>query len=101
MSDPAAMTKSTYLNLATLATLAVVILLLAACATPPQQPGATMERIRDELGQAATERKLNNEGIVQALMPPLQIEMPKAVEHAELRFDLSVVNAPVAQVFMA
>ena len=34
-------------------------------------------------------------------MPPLQIEMPKAVEHAELRFDLSVVNAPVAQVFMA
>ncbi len=95
------MTKNRYLNLATLATLVVVILLLAACGTPPRKPATTMDRIHDELGHAASARKLHNEGIVQALMPPLQIEMPKAVANAELRFDLSVVNAPATQVFMA
>ncbi|MBI3523384.1 MAG: pilus (MSHA type) biogenesis protein MshL [Betaproteobacteria bacterium] len=77
-----------------------VILLLAACSSSPQKSASTMDRIHDELGRAATERKTRNEVIDQALMPPLQIEMPKSV-NADPRFDLSVVNAPAAQVFMA
>ena len=95
------MTETRYLNFATLLTLIVVILLLlVGCGSVPRNPSATMDRINDELGHAASDRKLHTEGIDQALMPPLQIEMPKSA-NAEQRFDLSVVNAPAAQVFMA
>jgi len=42
------------------------------------------------------------EAVSQALLPPLVVEMPKAEEKlAEGRFDLSVNNAPAAEVFMA
>lgn len=95
------MTNERYLNLVTLFTLVLVILVLASCGSPAQKPGSTFDRINAELGRAASERKVANDGIDQALMPPLQIEMPKAVNDAELRFDLSVVKAPAAQVFMA
>ena len=95
------MTNERYLNLATLLTLLLVILVLASCSSPAQKPGNTLDSISAELAKAATERKATNDGIDQALMPPLQIEMPKAVNDAEQRFDLSVVKAPAAQVFMA
>ena len=94
------MTATRTLNFAFLAAPAATILLLAACGAAPQRPGTAMDRIGDELGRAATERKARSEGIDQVLMPPLQIEMPKSV-NADPRFDLSVVNAPAAQVFMA
>ncbi|MCX7175571.1 MAG: pilus (MSHA type) biogenesis protein MshL [Proteobacteria bacterium] len=95
------MTNERYLNLLTLFTLVLVIVVLASCSSPAQKPGNTFDRINAELGKAASERKAGTDGIDQALMPPLQIEMPKAVNDAELRFDLSVVKAPAAQVFMA
>lgn len=95
------MTNDRYLNLATLFTLVLVILILAACGTPANKPGSMFDRINSEMSQAARDRKVGNDGIDQVLMPPLQIEMPKAVNDAESRFDLSVVKAPAAQVFMA
>jgi len=95
------MRNERYLNLATLLTLVLVILVLASCSSPGQKPGTTLDRINAELARGASERKASNDGIDQALMPPLQIEMPKAVSDAEMRFDLSVVKAPAAQVFMA
>lgn len=95
------MTNDRYLHLATLLTLLVVILLLAACGSPAPKPGAAFDQIDSELGQAASARKAGNDGLDKALMPPLQIEMPKSVSEADLRFDLSVVKAPAAQVFMA
>lgn len=95
------MTNDRYLNLVTLFTLVLVILLLAACSTPVHRPGGTYDQINAELAHAASERKVSSEGIDQALMPPLQIEMPKTENDAELRFDLSVVKAPATQVFMA
>ncbi|MFA6312362.1 MAG: secretin N-terminal domain-containing protein [Sterolibacterium sp.] len=95
------MTNERYLNLVTLFTLILVILVLASCGSPAQKPGNAFDRINAELGRAASERKVANDGIDQALMPPLQIEMPKAINDAELRFDLSVVKAPAVQVFMA
>ena len=79
---------------------ALAALLLSACAAPPQQPSATFDRINQELARATSERKVQNEGIDKALMPPLVIEMPQATL-AEPRFDLSVVDAPAGQVFMA
>lgn len=95
------MTNERYLNLATLLTLVLVILVLASCSSPAQKPVNTVDAINAELAKAASQRKVSSDGIDQALMPPLQIEMPKAVNDAEQRFDLSVVKAPAAQVFMA
>ncbi|MFN3883976.1 MAG: secretin N-terminal domain-containing protein [Rhodocyclaceae bacterium] len=72
---------------------------LAACGSSPVWPDLVRERINDELLQAASQRK-SAESAEKALLPPLIVELPKA-EQAEPRFDLSLVNAPAAQVFMA
>jgi MSHA biogenesis protein MshL len=75
--------------------------LLAACA--PQQasrPGVVHDAIVGELRQAAADRN-KVDAADKALMPPLTVEMPRVAAPAEARFDLSVVNAPAAQVFMA
>jgi MSHA biogenesis protein MshL len=48
---------------------------------------------------AAAQRK-SSEAAEQSLLMPLTVEMPRQ-ENSEARFDLSVVNAPAAQVFMA
>ena len=78
------------------------VLLLAGCATPAQKPGATLDRINQELAHAAADRKSTSDKTIDmALMPPLQIAMPKTMRETDPRFDLSVVDAPAAQVFMA
>jgi MSHA biogenesis protein MshL len=76
-----------------------MVALLAACGTPPQRPDAVRERIGEELAQAAANRKTSDAAVKELLMP-LTVEMPKQ-ENGEPRFDLSVVNAPAGQVFMA
>lgn len=82
---------------------AVAALLLSACSTPLSKSGITQSQatIKDEFVHAAAERKSQAEQAEKALMPPLQVEMPKTKGDAELRFDLSVVGAPANQVFMA
>lgn len=82
-----------------LAALLLSVSLLAGCAPAPQRPGVVHDRIADELKQAAENRALDP-AIDRALMPPLTVELPKGGD-VEPRFDLSVVNAPAAQVFMA
>lgn len=72
--------------------------LLVACAPQPMRPGTVHDSIAGELRQAA-ERKAD--AAEKALMPPLVVEMPQATPPVEPRFDLSVVGAPAAQVFMA
>jgi MSHA biogenesis protein MshL len=78
--------------------LALAGTLLSACAPSPTRPGIVYDQAREELHQAATERKQPDDEA--ALLPPLSVEMPSNVE-TEPRFDLSVVNAPAVQVFMA
>lgn len=76
---------------------------LAACASSPTPKGATFERIGDEVKQAAASlaRPAANP-VGDALLPPLQVEPPKAsAEASEPRFDLAVSAAPASQVFMA
>lgn len=73
--------------------------LLAACTTPQSRPDVVRERIGEELAQAAAGRK-SADVAERSLLMPLTVEMPKQENH-EPRFDLSVVNAPAAQVFMA
>ncbi|MDO8933506.1 MAG: STN domain-containing protein, partial [Rhodocyclaceae bacterium] len=72
---------------------------LAACAPSPPRPTAVYDRASEEIRQAAAERR-GSDAAERALMPPLSVEMPKNGE-TEPRFDLSVVNAPASQVFMA
>lgn len=77
--------------------------LLAACASShPPPSGVVHDQITDELRIAASDRRAPKAQYPpeSALLPPLVVEMPKSVE-AEPRFDLSVVNAPADQVFMA
>jgi MSHA biogenesis protein MshL len=73
--------------------------LLSACAPQQFRPGVVHDRIGEEMKQAAAERG-SRESAEKALMPPLAADMPKIAE-VEPRFDLSVVDAPARQVFMA
>ncbi|MEW6293040.1 MAG: secretin N-terminal domain-containing protein [Pseudomonadota bacterium] len=82
----------------TLILLAVPAVLLG-CGAPQSRPDLVRESIGHELAQATTQRK-SSETAEKALLAPLTIEMPKQ-EVVESRFDLSIVNAPAVQVFMA
>lgn len=77
----------------------VMMILLSGCTLSQSRPDVVRERIGDELAQAVANRK-SSEAAERALLMPLTIEMPKQ-ENLDPRFDLSVVSAPAAQVFMA
>lgn len=79
--------------------LGVLLALLAGCSQPQPRPDVVRDRIGDELTQAMANRK-SSDMAERALLMPLTVEMPRQ-ENLEARFDLSVVNAPAAQVFMA
>ena len=79
------------------------LLLLAGCATPAGQ-NQTADVIRRELGQAAQDNVQPGkaDAVNNALLPSLEVMIPKVVNRPqETRFDLSVNNTPVQQVFMA
>ncbi len=80
----------------------VAVLLLGGCTSQQFRAGAVHDSIGSELKQATAERPAAAT-TDKALMPPLAVEMPKSPDGpvAEPRFDLSVVNAPAQQVFMA
>jgi MSHA biogenesis protein MshL len=81
----------------------VGVLLLAGCATPPPRPTSVDARITGEVDRAIAGPAPQEVQVPQeALLPPLRMEMP-SVEGRPIdpRFDLSVSNAPAAQVFMA
>ena len=84
------------------AALVVLTAVLAGCAAPPPQTGIN-PAIADELARAG-ERKppARPETLDRALLPPMQMGMPDVSGlELEQRFDLSVNNAPAAQVFMS
>ncbi|PKO82845.1 MAG: general secretion pathway protein GspD [Betaproteobacteria bacterium HGW-Betaproteobacteria-11] len=74
-------------------------LLLAGCSTPPKKGDEVLGQINDVLLKSATERKAPAPAPDAALMPSLT--PAPAATNAESRFDLSVVDAPAGQVFMA
>ncbi|MBI2306801.1 MAG: pilus (MSHA type) biogenesis protein MshL [Rhodocyclales bacterium] len=81
--------------------LLLLILALAGCTTPPRQPGATFDRVSQEMKDAAASgRPAASDAVSQAMLPPLDLggAPPAGIEH---RFDLAVSGAPAAQVFMA
>jgi MSHA biogenesis protein MshL len=90
-------------KLNTYLTMLLTAALLSACATTQPQNNSTLNKIKDELKQAAevkapapTPDAINN-----ALLPPLKIAVPKAsAKQLEQRFDLVINNAPANQVLM-
>jgi MSHA biogenesis protein MshL len=81
----------------------ICLALVAACSTPPPRPTAVDPAIQAEIDQAIAGPGRSRTPVPeQALLPPLRMEMPSAAGRPlDPRFDLSVTNAPAAQVFMA
>jgi MSHA biogenesis protein MshL len=76
-----------------------LLLALSGCTTltaPP--PNVVLDAIQRELGNAAKPANSDKSAVEQALLPPLQLEVPKP---AEARFDIAVQNAPASQVYNA
>ncbi|OHC63943.1 MAG: hypothetical protein A2040_09630 [Rhodocyclales bacterium GWA2_65_19] len=75
---------------------------VAGCAAPPRAGNEVRDQINDVLLKSATERKAPHGGVTdKSLMPPLAPQAAIETAATEPRFDLSVVNAPATQVFMA
>jgi MSHA biogenesis protein MshL len=83
-------------------TSAIVVLSLAACASPYSQRD-TYDAIGAELARAveANAKRAQPDAVSAALLPPLRIEMPQAAQPAEERFSLTFNNVPASQFFMA
>ncbi len=81
---------------------ALLILATAGCAVQPRAPGQTFDRIGEEMQGAVGSRSKGTDDVLgQAMLPPLQLDLPASAQSVEPRFDLAVSNAPAAQVFMA
>ena len=83
--------------------LTLASLLAVGCATHQKAPGATFDRIGQEM-QGAVDAKTKggaDAALNQAMLPPLQLDVPASAKSVEPRFDLAVSNAPASQVFMA
>ena len=79
----------------------LAVAVLGGCATPMRQPGATFDRVSQEMKDAANSGKAaGNDAINAAMMPPLDMGAGQTAG-TEHRFDLAVNGAPAAQVFMA
>ncbi|MFZ4537991.1 secretin N-terminal domain-containing protein [Propionivibrio sp.] len=62
----------------------------------------TFDKIGQEIkAAAATRAKSTDDLLSQAMLPPLQLDLPDSAKSVEPRFDLAVSNAPASQVFMA
>lgn len=80
-----------------------VLVTLGACAGQSRH-SATYDSIQAELAKASEQKGKAepSRAVSDALLPPLQTEMPKVgAKSLEARFDLVVNNAPANQVFMA
>ncbi|MCX7897169.1 MAG: secretin N-terminal domain-containing protein [Rhodocyclaceae bacterium] len=79
----------------------IIASMMTACSVAPMRDDAVRGKIDEEITRALASTKAPAQKTADAaLLPPLAIELPKA-EASEPRFDLSVVNAPAQQVFMA
>lgn len=66
------------------------------------KPDTTPARISSELNQAVSTQQTATPpaAVSAALLPPLQIALPKSTKPLEQKFDLVINNAPASQVFM-
>ena len=80
----------------------VLLALVAACATP-DRPEGLLPEISDELASTSQRKPpARPEALERALLPPIELGMPSSPGlELDQRFDLTVTNAPAAQVFMS
>src|SRR5260221_1855981 len=79
--------------------LASLFLVLASCAPSPRPTGVDPS-ILSEVNVGTSRRQPTPAAVDEALLPPVRMEMPELQGQAiDPRFDLSVSNAPAAQVF--
>ena len=79
----------------------LLAVVLAGCAAP-RNGNEVLGQINEALLKSATERKAPSAALTdRSLMPPLAPQEAVEAPATEPRFDLSVVNAPATQVFMA
>lgn len=80
----------------------LIPLFFAGCAMHQKAPGSTFDLIGKEMqGAAGSRTKGADEALSQAMLPPMQLDLPDSAKNVEPRFDLAVSNAPATQVFMA
>ena len=82
----------------------VMLVALSACQSRQIKDNAVRDRMESDLKQAAAQTAAKTampDAVSQALLPPMTVEMPRAGNAVENRFDLTVNNAPANQVFMA
>ena len=84
--------------------LAILLLNLTGCAALQPKADNTREHINNELDKAVSASHsptaAQSASVNAALLPPLQIALPKITKPVEQRFDLVINNAPATQVFM-
>ena len=80
-----------------------LVIALTGCVAPPPMRGDVDPDVLKEVPKAgARKAEPRPEAVEQALLPPLRMEMPAVRgQPIDQRFDLSVSNAPAAQVFMS
>ncbi|HUW26176.1 MAG TPA: secretin N-terminal domain-containing protein [Gallionella sp.] len=79
----------------------IAALLLAGCATQSGK-NQTADAIQREMNQVVQDSEQSTKAVNDALLPPLSAIMPNVESKLlETRFDLTVNNTPVNQVFMA
>ena len=79
-------------------------LLLAGCAAPGDrnQTADAIQREMDRAAQDSAQAGKSADAVNDALLPPLAVGLPRVgSKPLETRFDLTVNNTPVSQVFMA
>ena len=75
---------------------------MTGCASPKRTGSETLGQMNDVLLKSATERRApGTDALDKSLMPALAPQAATEQAVVESRFDLSVVNAPATQVFMA
>jgi MSHA biogenesis protein MshL len=74
--------------------------MLTGCDTLAPRDRTTSDKIAAELKDAAEKRPApeQRQAVLQSLLPPLTIELPKEAAAPGQRFDLTVTNAPAPQV---
>jgi len=73
---------------------------LAAC-TPMIPRDEAYDKIQATLAQPGDVKRAEDAAIDAALLPPIQLAAPPSARPLESRFDLSIADAPAAQVFLA
>ncbi|MDR3390928.1 MAG: pilus (MSHA type) biogenesis protein MshL [Sulfuriferula sp.] len=97
-------TRRSHTTARRLSGMALILLNLTGCAALQPKPDNTQAHIDNEMNKAATSSTLpaaaQPAAVSNALLPPLQIALPKAAKPVEQKFDLVISNAPAGQVFM-